>query len=277
MNPAAMTLVLFSTLSFFSWSMFRRFRQYWMGKPDANISWQPEEIFQRLGAVALYAMGQKKMLDKLKERQRPAYKIAGVAHAVIFFGFMVLTLNSVLLWGRGYDSTFDFFGLLSTSGLPGQLYSFAKEIFAALVVIGALGFYYLRVAKGGKDSGDPQEVKDKTRMTTGFEPQLILFIIVTMMLADFLYVAATLAQDAQAHGQGVHLSWFEPVASPLASALIGLPRTTLRILEQVGFWWHSAWVLLFLNILPFSKHFHIITVLPNVFFYDRRPNVLPKS
>jgi Fe-S oxidoreductase len=34
----------------------------------------------------------------------------------------------------------------------------------------------------------------------------------------------------------------------------------------VGWWLHNLTVLTFLNLLPLSKHFHILTVIPNVFF-----------
>ena len=57
--------------------------------------------------------------------------------------------------------------------------------------------------------------------------------------------------------------------------MAGLGQAQLTVLQHVGFWWHSAFVLIFLNILPFSKHFHIITVIPNVFAYQRRKNALP--
>ena len=50
----------------------------------------------------------------------------------------------------------------------------------------------------------------------------------------------------------------------------------MDVTQHLGFWWHSAFVLIFLNILPYSKHFHVLTVIPNVFAYERRPNALPK-
>src|SRR6185295_15696402 len=37
-------------------------------------------------------------------------------------------------------------------------------------------------------------------------------------------------------------------------------------------WWHSCWVLAFGNMLPFTKHFHIITAIPNVFTRNETPN-----
>ncbi|HSC89268.1 MAG TPA: (Fe-S)-binding protein, partial [Polyangiaceae bacterium] len=70
------------------------------------------------------------------------------------------------------------------------------------------------------------------------------------------------------------LTWHafpEPVASALSLGFAGLPFTTLLGLAQLGFWTHATLVLVFLNILPYSKHFHIITSLPNVFLGDLSP------
>jgi hypothetical protein len=66
-------------------------------------------------------------------------------------------------------------------------------------------------------------------------------------------------------------AWPEPAATASAMALAGLSVPTLVVLAHVGFWTHSTLVLVFLNILPYSKHFHIITAIPNVFLSDLRP------
>ena len=42
-------------------------------------------------------------------------------------------------------------------------------------------------------------------------------------------------------------------------------------LGDVGWWLHNRVILVFLNLLPLSKHFHIITSLPNVFFRKLEP------
>ncbi|MBX3250938.1 MAG: (Fe-S)-binding protein [Myxococcales bacterium] len=266
-----MTLVLVSTISFFSWSALRRTRQVMLGKPDPRFEWSPEQFLQRTKKVLLVALGQEKMWRK------KGYALAGFAHIVIFAAFNVLLLNSILLWGRGFVYDWDFFfGILSTEHVVGQLYSFAKELAAAGAMTGALAFWWLRLSKKGRDSADPKEVGDRPRMTLGLEPNVILAIIFTMMFADFLYVGGHLALASQATGQAVEWAWYEPFGSALALAFSGMSEETLKVLEHAGFWWHAAWVLLFLHILPYTKHFHIITVMPNVFAYDMRPNALPK-
>jgi len=276
MGPIWMTLLLVSTLGFFSWSAFRRLRQVKVGVPDARFEWTGEQIADRAKTLLVYAFGQKKM---------PNYTLAGFAHVGIFVAFQVLLLNSLMLWGRGFDPSFDFWGLLSTDHLLGKLYSFAKEMAAFAAIVGSIAFLYLRWVKRGQDSGDPKEVKNKPRMTLGHhvdryvftEPILILFIIITMMAADFLYVGASLALESAATGDPIHAGWWEPFGGIFAQLLSGVDNSrVVTALQHTGFWWHSAFVLIFLNILPYSKHFHVLTVIPNVFAYERRPNALPK-
>ncbi|MBT8454329.1 MAG: (Fe-S)-binding protein [Deltaproteobacteria bacterium] len=276
MGPIWMTLLLVSTLGFFSWSAFRRLRQVKVGVPDPRFSWEPAQIVDRAKTLLVYAFGQKRM---------PNYTLAGFAHVGIFVAFQVLLLNSLMLWGRGFDPDFDFWGLLSTDHLFGKLYSFAKELAAFAAIVGSVLFLYLRWGKRGVDSGDPKAVKDKPRMTLGHhadryvftEPILILFIIITMMGADFLYVGASLVLDSRAYGEPIHAGWWEPFGGIFAQLLSGTDSDgVVRAFQHAGFWWHSAFVLIFLNILPYSKHFHVLTVIPNVFAYERRPNALPK-
>jgi Fe-S oxidoreductase len=267
MSAIGMTILLVTTLSFFSWSAFRRFRQVKIGVPDPTVDLRdPEQVADRLKTTLIYAFFQKKM---------PNYTMAGFAHIGIFVAFQVLLLNSVMLWGRGFDPTFDFWGVLSTEHIVGQGYSFIKELAAAGAIAGTVAFWYLRLVKRGKDSGDPKAVKDKPRMTLGTEPNVILGIIFTMMCADFLYVGGRLALEAMSTGAEVHFAWYEPFGSLVGLGLQHLDSSTVTVFEHFGFWWHSAFVLISLNILPYSKHFHIITVMPNVFAYQRRPNALP--
>ncbi len=276
MGPIWMTLLLVTMLGFFSWSAYRRLRQVKVGVPDTRFSWTGEQIADRTKTLLVYAFGQKRM---------PNYSLAGFAHVGIFIAFQVLLLNSIMLWGRGFDPTFDFWGILSTNHIVGKAYSFAKELAAFAAIAGSVAFLYLRWGKRGQDSGDPKEVKNKPRMTIGHypnryvftEPILILFIIITMMLADYLYVGSSLVLESNASGEPIHAGWWEPFGGIFAQLISGVESTkAVTALQHAGFWWHAAFVLIFLNILPYTKHFHVLTVIPNVFAYDRRPNALPK-
>ncbi len=279
MSPIAMTVILVATLSALAYSLNRRWQLLQVAKAPEN---RADRIPERVWITLKYAFGQYKM---------PYYPLAGVAHILIFFGFMILLLRSMILWGRAYDPSFNFWilGPEPVLGLPlGHLYDMLKDVAAVIVLVGAAVFVYLRVV-----------VKDK-RMSLHWEGLAILGIIITMMLTDILYDGAMLAlrqqmpslgcgaasdamaatcaaaatvvapiQVADAPALGFH--WFAPAGSVAGLALQGMSAGTLVVLAHVGFWVHSTLVLIFANILPYAKHFHIITVMPNVFAADLEP------
>src|SRR5688572_16101732 len=99
MSPVAMTVMLIVLPGLFAWSAIRRWKLAAIGAPEPRFSIAGDALPQRIKDTLIYALGQKKM---------PYYFTAGIAHILIFIAFQVLLLNSILLWGRGYDPSFDF-------------------------------------------------------------------------------------------------------------------------------------------------------------------------
>ena len=67
----------------------------------------------------------------------------------------------------------------------------------------------------------------------------------------------------------------DPAGSLFATIFEKAGPENLVVLGKLGFWMHSTLVMLFLNLLPHSKHFHIITGIPNVFTRNLEPAKLP--
>jgi Fe-S oxidoreductase len=274
MNPWMMAAIGCSLIGLFAWTARRRWALLEVGAP----TWESriDRIPERLKAVWTFAFWQKKMRY---------YLLAGLAHQLIFLGFGVLLLRTLVLWGRGFEPSFNLW--LLAPGMPlGTAYGLLKDVFALLVIAGALTFVYLRV------------VRREKRMTLSGEGLLILGIIVTMMVSDLVYDGASLVMnsryaefcgpsssadacarvrdfiaplDSSQQNQPLHFSPLEP-GGTLVSLLLGQSGlTALSVLATIGFWTHSTLVLVFLNILPYSKHFHIITAIPNVFLGDLTP------
>ncbi|MDF3070538.1 MAG: hypothetical protein K0R38_6139 [Polyangiaceae bacterium] len=275
MNPVLMALIIVSLTGAFAWSARRRWHLLKVG--DSTWESRTDQVEERAKAVWTFAFYQKKMRN---------YLAAGLAHQLIFMGFGVLLLRTLILWGRGFDPSFNLFvlGHEPVLGLPlGDIYAFLKDVFALLVILGSLVFVYYRA------------IKHEKRMTLSGEGLVILGIIMTMMLADLTYDGAAIAlrerfgqgvceADAAwcaragtllapmgaAQGPGYH-AWPDPGGSLFAQLLSGLSVSALVVVAHVGFWTHSTLVLVFLNILPHSKHFHIITAIPNVFLGNLTP------
>lgn len=273
MNPWMMGLVLGGLLGLFAWSAKRRWALALVGA----ATWESriDRIADRLQAVGTFAIFQKKMRY---------YFWAGIAHNLIFAGFAVLLLRTLVLWGRGFDPAFNLW-LLTPESLLGQSYAFFKDTFACLVLSGVAVFVYYRVLK-------PQK-----RMALSVEGLIILGIIATMMISDMAYDGAStvlnvryaelcsatpgselcLATRTIVAPLGVPAAevsyhfWPEPAGSLFAVLLADAAPETLVAVAHFGFWTHASLVLVFLNILPYSKHFHIITAVPNVFFGDLTP------
>jgi len=305
-----MTLLLLTGWGLFAFSARRRWKLLMVGAPANRL----DNIGERIARTWKYAILQVRM---------HRYPLAGIAHACIFIGFMVLLPRTLVLWGRGFDPSFDLW-ILGSDGLFGKAYSFLKDVFAVLVIGGALVFVYFRV------------VQRLPRMTLSGEGLLILGIIVSMMVADILYDGASIvkaarepdailtshggrdglprvtprefpsepgkkevigAADIQTSGGATltvptstyreltaeeksrlasstpTIGWiaYEPAGSLAAKVLSGASNESLGVLAHIGFWTHASLVLIFLNLLPYSKHFHVITGIPNVFLQNLAP------
>src|SRR5687767_9304499 len=166
MNPIAMLLLIIVAHAVFFWSAIRRWQLLRIGRFTNRFDRIPE----RIAAVIRYAFAQEKM---------NYYQPAGWAHKLIFIGFIVLLLRTLVLWGRGIDPSWNFF-ILGPHQAVGKVYEFAKDCVALLVLTGVSVFVYYRV------------VKPQKRMTLRWEGLLIRGCIGTMMMDDILYGAPTL-------------------------------------------------------------------------------------
>lgn len=254
MNPPVMALLLLSGWGAFAYSMRRRWRLMMVGAPDDRSG----HTRQRVRGVWYFA------IQQLRMRR---YPLAGAAHMMIFSGFLVLLLRSVMLWIRGFSPDFDFW-VFDLHHDVGKVYSVLKDVFVVLVIVGTLVFLYYRL------------VARLPRMTHSREALVILGIILVMMVADVVYDGATLVRSARrrpnkvfvadagykplAPGELAFYGW-EPAGGLAQFAIDVLPDGGVVFLQHLGFWTHSVLVLLFLNLLPYSKHFHVITAVPNVY------------
>src|SRR5215831_14000250 len=104
------------------------------------------------------------------------------------------------------------------------------------------------------------------RMTPSWEGYLILAFIIGLMLTEFTFGASHMIEQGRGFGP------FEPATSMVAWVLSAFPPGLVRLFGDTAFWTHLAIIVTFLNFLPFGKHFHVITALPNVYFQRLAPS-----
>jgi Fe-S oxidoreductase len=276
MNPAAMTLLLTSGFGFFAWSIGQRWQLLFAGdrrRPNVLGHWRRR--WSRL------------LTDGLLQTRLRQYPVAGLAHSLMFFGFLILLLRTITLWGRGFSPGFELWTLWRDAPPEraiGAAYNAVKDVAAILVLLAAIYFGVQRVF-----------VRPR-RLTLSWEGLIILKLIGVMMIADAVYdgASALLALHWDDHCQlavqtecvrmsplvaGVarHLTrvaWRpfpDPLGSLAAVAMRSCSASVVIVLGYAGFWVHSVLVIVFLNWLPYSKHFHILTALPNVYLASPEP------
>ena len=195
------------------------------------------------------ARARRELVQVLGQRKLFQKALPGVMHACIFWGFLVLFPTIVEAMIAIVD---DGRSLPLIGEAPWFL--FLVDLFATLVVVGiAIAFYIRKVQRPDRFRGSHMEEADKILLA-------ILGIVTTLLLWNATKIAL---------GQTAHPS-AEPVANALSN-LFGTGQPT-ETLERVFVWSHVLIVLGFLAYLPKSKHLHIITAAPNVYFAKNGPS-----
>jgi Fe-S oxidoreductase len=180
-------------------------------------------------------LGQRKLLQRL---------VPGLMHAAIFWGFIVLFPTIVIAAIAAVDRT-------ATLPWLGHQSWFAAlaDLFAVLVLLGvATAFAIRKLVRPARFEGSHLG-----------EAELILALIAGVVLTLLLWHGARIAAGLNEWPAG-----WSPVSDGL-SHLFGSGEAA-RVCERLFVWAHLAIVVSFLVYLPYSKHVHIATAAPNVFF-----------
>jgi Fe-S oxidoreductase len=199
----------------------------------------PENRFDRWGerlrATLTHAVAQARIL------RDPA---TGLMHAFIFWGFCVLAIHTASLFLGAWIPGLDFERRL------GAAYAWPKDVCIVLVALAVLWAAFRRA------------VLRPARVDASGEAYFVLGLILVLMLTDA-------SAEAALHAAGIPTVGF--LGAALAPLVRDMDRDALQVLYAGSFWVQAASILFFLNFLPGSKHFHVITSLPNVFFQKLDP------
>ncbi len=254
MTPIIFTLMILLGVGWFGRTLWRRLVVLRAVQPVARL----DRIPDRLRAVLVYAFGQKKFLRD----EQPA----GWMHALIFWGFTILAVQIITMFGRGFVDEFTVPGF--QMGLLGGPYMLLRDIME-VIVIGCvlLALFRWTVSHPPRLFGY-RPAEDRLAGQSHWEAVLILCFIGTIMLTGMLYDGGRLVYAAAA--LGAERRW-QPASAAAGTLLAGLGPERARFVSDSAWWIHNAVVIALLNMLPLSKHFHIITSIPNVFFKKLEP------
>jgi hypothetical protein len=203
-----------------AYSLNRRLQVLLLGRSEDRF----DRIGERFKHLLVYAIGQRRMFDDL---------FAGFYHLLIFYGFLVVSLRTVLMVIEGLFPSLEL-PLLHTA--VGHAYLFSKDLVEVAVLVG-LVLAALR-----------RTVLRKERVVQSFGAWLVLILIAILMITDLGAEGARIAAGAT---EATYL----PVSALVAKLFAGMSAAGLQTLYTVLWWIHLITLYYFANELPYSKHF----------------------
>ncbi|KAF5075156.1 putative iron-sulfur-binding oxidoreductase FadF [anaerobic digester metagenome] len=236
------TVALLITLGVFAFTIRRIYKFFTLTKPFGISSWG-----QRISLVLKVAIGQTKIFR---------FPLIGLVHALVFWGFMVITLGSIEMVIDGLS------GLERSMAFTGWFYDVVMasgDIMAYVIMLSMLLFLGRRLfISVRRFSGIEMQKKSKL-------DALAALGIIFMLMVSLSGINLTYVQMHPHDYKGIY-----PLSAALAPVLFGEGRD-LFVLHEVSWWLHILLIFAFANILPYSKHFHVFTSVPNVLLSRLEP------
>jgi Fe-S oxidoreductase len=263
MGMLVFTAAIVVAMGIFGRTIYRRVGVLFKAGPDDRFDGVPE----RIRNVLLYAFAQKKFVQS-EPRSGTAIseRTAGWMHFFIFWGFTILAIQVVHMFVRGFVD--DFYLPPFSPGLLGGPYLLLKDVMEVIVLVCVGVALYRWLLSHPKRLYGFKPAEDRLAQQSHWEAILILCFIAGIMISGKLYDGGRMVYEASNPHVQAEMAW-QPFSWLLSGALGG--PSTARFLSDSGWWIHNIVILVFLNLLPLSKHFHILTFIPNVFFAKTKP------
>jgi len=226
------------TLALSGWRFWVRFRPLLDARPA-----------QRTDRIGLRLSGM--VGDIGMHRRLLKFTYSGVLHALIFSSFLVLFTAIVESFGTGLFPGFSLDAVGGQTWIP-----LLQNIFSVLILTGlGMAAYHRYVIK-------PARFKGSNSKDASIIYILATAIVVTMLLEASARMAIT----------GETSAW-RPMSSLATNAFMafGISGEVAHFVERFFYWAHIFVILGFLVYIPGSKHRHMFTAGPNIFFRPLNP------
>lgn len=243
-------VLLVAGFGFFAWNVLKIRSNIFLGK-DLD---RTDRRGERWKTMLLVAFGQKKMF------QRP---IPALLHFAIYAAFVITQIELIEIFIDGISGSHRIFRP-ALGGFYTFMISFI-EILSVLAFVATFAFLARRnLIKLPRLN--MREMKGWPKLDGNliliFEIMLICFIFMMNGADEVLY------NRGLSHAENLgDLSFGFSISGWVGPALFGsLSNEALHVVERIGWWGHISMVFVFLNYLPFSKHFHIVLAFPNTWY-----------
>ncbi len=236
-------LIFAFAIGLFVWSSRNLIKQMLVAKKKDDRS---GDVAKRLQRVLKIAFGQSKLLRD---------PIAGTLHFLIFWGFMLFLFAVLEAFIQGFYSPFSFAG----TGIFYAFVTFVQDIFGVLVFLSCLYALYRRFVL--------KVPRLKVEKSGQLDATFILILIMLVVVAMFGENISLIAE----HNFILKPYEIHPVAAWLSPVFYSATTQHAAAYFEFFWWMHIVVVLGFLNYLPYSKHLHVLTSIPNTYLANLEP------
>jgi Fe-S oxidoreductase len=201
-----------------------------------------DRIIARIWGLVVYVIAQRRLLNDLGP---------GIMHAAIFWGFLVLLVTTGNYFTNGLIETVLRWPL---GGIAWLLAVAVANLFIGLILVALAYAAWRRV------------VARPARLALSRDAFVILAMILGVVSSELVGDALRFVAHPADPARGVAL-----LAGPLSLALGSVGTDAAITGFGISAWAHIGFVLAFGAYLPYSKHLHIITSEPNVYFRNLEP------
>lgn len=212
-----------------------------------------DKIGVRLKRVWVIAFAQTKLLRDPK---------AGILHLIIFWGFVLFLFAVIEAIIQGFYSpfTFEFMGAFYSA------MTFIQDIFSILIILSCLYALYRRFIQR-----IPRLEVDKSGKLDATLILIMIMFVCVFMLGENISLLAK-------HDLVLSNNEIRPVSQYFAGVFYNETSNSADFYYEFFWWAHIVLIFGFLNYLPYSKHLHVLTSVPNTFFAnldDKRKTLKP--
>lgn len=241
------TVTLIVTICVFFYTINRIIRFFGFTRSAFPV----RDLGKRFGLMIRVAFGQTKIFR---------VPIAGVFHALVFWGFCIIIFGSVemIIDGlAGTDRSLKFLGPIY------DLIMAAGDIFAPVVAFSVLIFLSRRLFFNIKRF-EGREMKERSHIDAAISLSLILFLMISLVTMNTGYAGYKTVS-------GEEMAGTFPVSIILRDLFSGFSEQQFFLMHEISWWAHILLIFVFANYLPYSKHFHVFMSVPNVFLSRLEP------
>ena len=232
-------------------------RLWWLKRLALSGQPAPERVEYAKEHVAVDLRTQ--LSEVFGQRKLLRWSVPGAAHALTFWGFIVLLLTIIEAYGDLFSRTFAIPGIGHWAAI-----GFLEDLFSVAVLVGIVTFAVIRLLNDPRKKGRGSRF-DGSHLSAAWLVLGMIFLVIATLL---IYRGAQINTGVFPYPHGwAFASW------AIAQALHPLGTGVNSVLEATFILLQLAVVMGFLVFVTYSKHLHIGLAPLNILF-SRRPDGL---